>query len=143
MREKLLEKLQSLVEQSSAAPPVVELDDYFVGNAQEDSIAPNQIGDGRPSLADLHAALRAIRDRPDVQAVLVGIHGDWVESLKCDDVWPAADNVHIYASAGRSTVEGWVAGFAHDGVLKGWPYGMHPAAPKPQRGYHVYTICWD
>ncbi|MFA5951860.1 MAG: hypothetical protein WC807_16410 [Hyphomicrobium sp.] len=143
MREQLLEKIRSLVEQSSAAPPVVELDDYFVGNNQEDSIAPNQVGDGRPSLADLHAALRAIRDRPDVQAVLVSIHDDWVEALKYDDVWPAAGNVQIYTSAGRSTVEGWVAGLAHDGVLKGWPYGKHPAAPEPQRGYNVYAICWD
>jgi hypothetical protein len=58
MRAELVEKIRSLVEQGSAAPPVVELDDYFVGNTDEDSIAPNQIGYGRPSLADFYAVLK-------------------------------------------------------------------------------------
>ena len=143
MRRQLIEQIRLLVERSSAAPAVVELDEYFVGNSQEDSIAPNQVGYGRPSLADLHAALREIRDRPDVQTVLVGIHDDWVDALDAEDIWPAADNVYVYTSASRSAVEEWVAGLAADGVLKGWPYGKHPSAPEPQRGYNVYAICWD
>jgi hypothetical protein len=143
MRAELIEKIRSLVAQSSTAPAVVELDEYFVGNTQEDSIAPNQVGYGRPSLADLHAALKTIRDRPEVQAVLVGIHDDWVQSLEAEDIWPAAENVFIYASASRSAVEGWIAGLAADGVVRGWPYGKHPAAPEPQRGYQVYAVCWD
>lgn len=143
MREQLIEKIRSLVEQSSAAPPVVELDEYFVGNNQEDSIAPNQVGYGRPRIADLHAALKTIRDRPDVQAVLVGIHDDWVEALETEDIWPAGENIYIYTSARQSTVESWVGGLAADGVLGGWPYGRHPAAPEPQRGYNVYAVCWD
>ena len=131
------------VSHSSTAPPVVELDEYFLGNDQEDSIAPNQVGYGRPSLADLYAALKTINERPDVQTVVVGLHDDWAEALECDDIWPAGDNVYIYSSAGRSTVEGWTAGLAADGVLKGWPSGKHPAAPEPQRGYSVYAVVWD
>jgi hypothetical protein len=140
MRAELVEKIRSLVEQGSAAPPVVELDDYFVGNTDEDSIAPNQIGYGRPSLADFYAVLKTIRDRSDVQAVLVGIHDDWAEA---QDIWPAGDSIYIYTSARRSTVEGWVVGLAADGVLSGWPRGRHPAAPEPQRGHNVYAVCWD
>ena len=36
MRARLIEKIRSLAAQSSVAPPVVELDDYFLGNVQED-----------------------------------------------------------------------------------------------------------
>lgn len=41
MRAQLIQKTRSLVAQSNIAPPAVELDDYFVGNTQEDAIAPN------------------------------------------------------------------------------------------------------
>ena len=78
-----------------------------------------------------------------MQTVVVGIHDDWVEALTYDDIWPAGDNIYIHSSAGRSTVEGWIAGLAADGVLKGWPRGKHPAAPEPLRGYSVYAVCWD
>ncbi len=139
----LIKRIQALVDESDSAPPVVELDDYFSGNTQEECIAPNQVGEGRPSLSELYASLKAIRERSDVQAVLVGIHGDWVEATKYDDVWPAAENVHIYTSAKRSDVDGWIAGFAADGVVKGWPYGKHPSAPEPKSGYTVYSVCWD
>jgi len=143
MRAELIEKIRSLVAASAASPPVVELDEFFDGNTQEDSIAPNQVGDGRPGLAELHSALKTIRARQDVQAVLVGIHDDWVEAIEHDDVWPAGDNIYIYTSARRSEVEGWIAGLASDGVVKGWPRGKHPAAPEPQPGHTVYAICWD
>ncbi|MBJ7533854.1 hypothetical protein JDN40_07035 [Rhodomicrobium vannielii ATCC 17100] len=143
VKKKLLETIQTLVAKSAVAPPVVELDDYFEGNTREDSIAPNQVGWGRPGLAELFASLKTIRARPDVQAVLVGIHGDWVEALDAEESWPAAENVFIYTSARMSDVEKWIAGFKADGVIKGWPYGKHPAAPEPQNGYAVYAICWD
>ncbi len=142
-RQKLVEKIQSLVAQSDAAPPVVELDEFFDGNIREGCIAPNQVGGGRPGLAELYGALKTIRARPDVQAVLVGIHGDWIEALTCGDVWPAGENVFIYTSARRADVEKWIADFQADGVVAGWPYGKHPAAPEPPRGSAVYAICWD
>lgn len=143
MRARLVEKIRSLVAQSAKAPPVVELDEYFVGNTQEDCIAPNQVGYGRPALSELYAAFNAIRERPDVQTVLVGIHDEWVEALEDESVWPAAENIYIYSSAPQAVVEGWIAGLAADGVVEGWPYRKHPAAPEPMRGYHVYAVCWD
>ena len=85
MRAQLINKVQILVEESNSAPPVVELDDFFTGNNQEDCIAPNQVGEGRPSLAELYASLKSIRDRSDVQTVLVGIHDDWVEAVEYDE----------------------------------------------------------
>jgi hypothetical protein len=119
------------------------LDEYFTGNSDEWCIAPNQVDDGRPPLADLYARLKEIQQRSDVQGVFVGIHGDWTEALKHPEAWPAAENVHIYTTASAEEVEGWISGLASDGTGEGWPYGMHPAAPVPRAGYRVITIFWD
>lgn len=140
---KLVEIIQAAVEFDDSVPPVVGLDEYFAGNTQEDCIAPNQVGYGRPSLAAMYEVFRAIQSRADVQAVLVGIHDDWIEARDCPDVWPAAENVHILTSASRSEVEKWIEGLAADGIVKGWPYGKHPLAPEPAAGCVVFTVCWD
>ena len=142
-RDTVLAKIQAQYAEDSECPPVVTLDEYFIGNTDEESIAPNQVGYGRPALAELYTRFREIQEKPSVQAVLVGIHGDWTEALKYTDVWPAADNVHIYTTASAREVAAWVEGLAADGVIKGWPYGAHPSVPTPRPGYQVFTVCWD
>ena len=143
MREALLAQIQMQYDQDSKPPPVVTLDDYFMGNTDEGSIAPNQVGYGRPPLAELYARFESIRQKPNVQAVLVGIHGDWTESHKFPESWPPAENVHIYTTASTAEVESWIAGLEADGAIEGWPYGMHPSAPQPNPGYRVFSVCWD
>lgn len=142
-RDTLLRDLASQAQRFDRAPPVVPLDSYFEGNTQEDCIAPNQVGYGRPDLAALYAVFRNIQARGDVQLVLVGMHWDWAEALQHPTDWPFAENVHIYTSATAADVEGWIAGLEADAVIEGWPYGKHPTAPDPLPGYNVYSVCWD
>src|SRR5271165_2774522 len=125
-REALLRKLKHLHEVNSKAPPVVELDEYFIGNTDEESIAPNAWGDGRPAISEIHRVLSAIRARPDVSAVLVGLHFDWGDAERFGG-WPAAENVHIFSSSSVAEAETWVNSLMTDGVLEGWPYGEHPS----------------
>lgn len=143
MREQLLQKIQSQYEADSRVPPVVTLDEYFSGNTNEDCIAPNQLGYGRPPLAEMYRKFTVIQQKPSVRAVLVGIHDDWVEALQDSQTWPAAENIHIYTTASLDEVYIWIAGLAADGAIEGWPYGMHPHAPKPEPGVMVYSVCWD
>lgn len=142
-REQLLAKIQAQVNQNAKTPPVVLLDEYFSGNTDEDCIAPNQVGYGRPSLSDFYARFKEIQARPDVQVVLVGIHGDWGEAMKEPETWPYAENIHIYTTASAEAVQEWIAGLESDGTGEGWPYGMHPSAPEPDPGYQVITVFWD
>jgi len=142
-RERLLAKIQMQADQDPETPPVVALDEYFTGNTDEECIAPNQVGYGRPPLAEFYARFKQIQGRADVQGVFVGIHGDWTEALKSPDCWPAAENIHIYTTASAEEVEEWIAGLESDGAGEGWPYGMHPAAPKTNAGYRVITVYWD
>ena len=48
--------------------PLLTLDEFFNGNLEEDSIAPNQWGYGRPPLAELWGALRRVAGMPEVES---------------------------------------------------------------------------
>lgn len=143
-RRALIEKIRAFYEVDTKKPPVVEVDDFFDGNDDEYSIAPNKWGSGRPPIKRFYEALRSIRERPEVDRVLISI----LECPEADDssdeeMWPQAENVHIYANAPVATVEAWVDELSHDGVREGWTYGEHPSAPKPPPGYGVFSVCWD
>ncbi|RDZ28312.1 hypothetical protein [Lysobacter silvisoli] len=142
-RNELLALLRDLDDQDPDHFPLVTLDQYFSQNDQEDSIAPNQWGYGRPPLRELYARLKAIEARADVQGIYVGLHQEWGEALDDDELWPAAENVHVYSSAPPEVADSWIEGLESDGISEGWPYGKHAASPEPPEGYRVYTIYWD
>lgn len=141
-RELLLKKIQELIEENGGDLPFVSLDDFFISNNDEGSIAPNQVDDGRPTLAEMYKQLKWIEGRPNVYAVLVGIHEDWEMSLDNPEVWPAADIIHIYAMAPLESVKGWTAKLCCQ-IYEGWPYGMPLAAPSVPPGYYVYSLYWN
>jgi hypothetical protein len=144
-RDALWELIRAQVTQAPEELPIVPFELFFEGNDEEDSIAPNQAGYGRPSLAAMYATLKEIADRPDVQAVLVSMHEDTLHWLERGETygWPEAEYVHILTSASQEEVERWVEEFDSDGVTADWAYSTHPAAPLPQRGYRAYTVSWD
>ena len=67
-RKTLLDNLEALDALDEDHLPVVTLDEYFDGNAQEDSIAPNQWGYGRPTLREIHAHFRPSPGAPTCKA---------------------------------------------------------------------------
>lgn len=56
--------------------PLLTLDEFFDGNADEDSIAPNQWGYGRPSLTEMWDMFKKIKLLPNVAWVRVALHDD-------------------------------------------------------------------
>ena len=142
-RKALIEKLEELDRIDSEHLPIVTIDEYFIGNNEEECIAPNQWGYGRPSVHDIYNHLKSIEKRPDVQGVYVGLHQDWGEALEDASLWPAAENIHIFSSASQEVADKWIDGLESDGIGTGWPYGKHAASPDPKPGYDVYTIYWD
>lgn len=142
-RQALLDKLLALDEIDAEHPPVVTLEDYFEGNTDETCIAPNQWGEGRPSVREIDARFRQVASRDDVVGVYVGLHFSWGEALE-DEVWPAAENIHVIAAVDQATANGWIIGLHADGILAGdWPYGRHQAAPAVPEGFRLYTVYWD
>lgn len=123
-------------------PPVLDYVMFFDGNTDEESLAPNQWGYGRPTMAELYARFAQIAQRPDVERVLVGLHGDWDDPAFADG-FPPAENVHIFTTASAAEAEKWIDGMQADGVIEGWPYGKPCNAPDPSAGYAVLSVCWD
>jgi hypothetical protein len=148
-RDALWELIRTQLVESPELLPVVSFEAFFEGNDEEDSIAPNQVGSGRPPLAEMYATLKQIAARADVQAVLVSIHDDSLYYLERGDTygepygWPAAEHVILITTAAREEVERWVEDFGADSVDDGWPAAKHPAAPVPAPGHRVYTVVWD
>jgi len=147
MNTESLQRLYTKIREDHArfpdAPPVVPLDDFFTGNTDEECIAPNQWGDGRPPLEEFYRRFAEIQRRPNVSAVLVGIHGDWEYNQKHENLWVPAENIHIYTDATAEEVTEWISGLASDGAGEGWPYGEHPSAPPLPAGHKVMTVFWD
>lgn len=51
---------KTLVDEQEERLPLLTLDEFFEGNTVEDSIAPNEWGFGRPSLAEITRILTAL-----------------------------------------------------------------------------------
>jgi len=123
--------------------PLLTLKEFFDGNDEEESIAPNQWGDGRPSLAEMWAKLREAEARPDVAWMRVQLHPDTTE----DEI--AGDAIAICTSASRGEIARaldteW---FCSDGVIEGWgTYKKEILAddiPAVPDGYRVVSLVWD
>jgi len=142
MHQKIHESLAALNWREGEPPPVVDFHLYFEGNHEEECIAPNKWGHGRPPIAELYARFREIAAMRNVERVLVGLHPEWNDEDYADS-YPPAENVHIFTTASKSEVEVWLEGLACDGVVKGWPYGRPKNAPDPAKGNVIYSICWD
>ena len=142
MLDQLRSYLSTLDWHEGQPPPVIDFALYFDGNNQEDSIAPNQCGDGRPSIAEMYLRFQDISRRPEVERVLVGLHDDWNHEVFAQE-FPPAESIHIYTTASEADVELWIAGLHADGAGEGWLYGEPANAPKPSSGYLVYSVSWD
>jgi hypothetical protein len=117
--------------------PLLTLDEFFEGNTDEESLAPNQWGYGRPPLAVLAARLRAIEQRPDVRWVRVQPHPETIDMEVL-----TAEAVAVCTTADEASCAAWAEGCAAGGVLPGLvdTYRDVPAVPA---GAAVWSVVWD
>jgi hypothetical protein len=127
--------------------PAVALDDFFDGNWDEDSLAPNSVGYGRPALCECYRILKEIRDRDDVQDVLVAIHETPYADEPLDfEIWPDSDTVYILTSCSRDEVVEWTKPLKPDDIGNDWlcDAGKRPqGAPELRPGVKVHGLWWD
>ena len=67
---------KTILEENEGRLPLLTLDEFFSGNAEEDSIVPNRWGFSRPPLSEIWDKLRKIESMPDVAWVRVALHDD-------------------------------------------------------------------
>ncbi len=146
-RDALLRRLRPAFENDDA-DPVASLEDFFDGNGDEWSLAPNARDVGRPPLARCLEVLREIRARSDVQDVLVAIHRP-LDPARESDRWPRSDTVFIVAAREPSAIEEWTQALVPDEVTDlGACWSLDsiatpPGAPALQAGMRVHRLWWD
>jgi hypothetical protein len=122
-------------------PPVVSLEDFFEENNQPGSIAVNL--DSHPGINFFYSSLKKIRDRNDVQDVLVNIYDLSDIVFNPEAGWPYSENIHILTSAPELEVQNWAEELLSDGAGEGWYYGAPESLPEPKPGYKWWTLSWD
>ncbi|MCL2309057.1 MAG: hypothetical protein FWC42_02105 [Proteobacteria bacterium] len=137
-----LEKLTARIAEQHAAHGedaeiVVSLEDFFTGNDDPGSIGCN-LGEEQPSINRFYETFLEIRNRPNVQDMLVRIY-----SQDDPDEWPFTDTVYILSSATTAEIESWVSPLLPDEVIPEWMYGKPPEAPELQAGMTPYSVWWD
>lgn len=91
---------------------LLTLEEYFEGNQQEGSIAPNLLGTrGATSLATFCRVLKGLRNRSGVHDVLVE-----VDPREDQDQWPFAESVLVRTSIPTETVEAVLVDLRPDSV---------------------------
>lgn len=142
---------------------VVSLEDFFVGNDDFGSFAPNVILPPppvpprlwsklrrllRPAVGELpgpsafYELFQRVRDRDEVQDVLVEIK----ELVQEADgrLLPWSDTVYVLARASKEEVARWLEGPLHpDDVIEGYGEEKPPAAPELDDGVKVFAAWWD
>lgn len=71
-----LSAFKKLMEENDDRLPLLTLDEFFEGNTAEDSIAPNDYGFGRPSIAEIWELMQKLEKMPEVAWIRVELHND-------------------------------------------------------------------
>jgi hypothetical protein len=116
--------------------PIVTLEDFFQGNNDLGSIGCYLLT--HPGLDGFFSVLKQIRDRGDVQDVLVEIY-----QISDQASWPSSERVYILTSATSEEVIEWMHALQPVEISKGWAYGEPAAAPDLMSGIEVYAAWWD
>lgn len=126
-RRRLIEKAMALGEESIL--PIVPMEDFFDGNTDDRSMGRGMQTSRDIPIREYHEVFRSIRDRPDVQEVLVVIN-DLPDDRFAEDreTWPQTHVVNILTSAPVAEVEKWIEQLEPRWVGEGWCY---PDSKRP------------
>jgi len=142
-RKAFLSDFIKRLEKADGKLPLLTLNEFFDGNQQEDSIAPNQWDDNRPTLAQMRERFREIEKRPDVAWVRVQLHDDTAaDEYSCEIL---GDSIVICTTADAGDLEDAAdtEGLGSDGVIKVYSLDEYNDVPAIPKGYCVWAIVWD
>lgn len=144
-----LNRFKKLLEDNEERFPLLTLDEFFNGNTEEDSIAPNQWEDGRPSLAEIWGILRKIELMPNIAWIRVALHDD--TQIEDDDekevLILAGDSIILCTNMQPSELEKIVncKWLYSDGVIEITPseLDIYSCIPSIPENFNCFEIVWD
>ena len=127
--------------------PLLTLDEFFDGNPEEDSIAPNQWGYGRPALVEIRDMLQRIESMPNVVWIRVALHDDTEirEENGTEVLDLAGDSIVICTEMKLEELEKTVncEWLCSGGVIESNPNLYYSCIPPIPDNYNCWEIVWD
>lgn len=124
--------------------PLLTIDEFFDGNDDEQSIAPNQYGYGRPDLAEIAGRLETLAADPAVTWVRIQPHEEMFEP---DYTGIAAESVAICSSMSNEDIDARldVQSLMAEGVFEGFSYAEENYCEVPEipPNYSIFTLTWS
>ena len=138
------------MEEGGGRLPLLTLKEFFRGNTEKDSIAPNRLGFGRPALAEIWGRLQEVETMPGIAWIRVALHDDSViTEYKGRKAWHLlGEQIIVCTSLSGQELEKladceWLCS---DGAEEWQParldalFSRRPAVPA---GFSCFGIEWD
>ncbi len=141
---------KKLMEENDDRLPLLTLDDFFEGNTAEDSIAPNDCGYGRPSIAEIWKLMRELEKRPDVAWIRVELHDDTeIAEYEGKEVLVlAGESLVVCTSLSAPELEElarceWLCSGGAEEWEESEMDSLFSCRPPVPDGFHCFAIVWD
>ena len=144
-----LNTFKKILEENEERLPLLTLDEFFDGNTEEDSIAPNQWEFGRPTLSEIRNMLQKIELMPDIAWVRVALHDDTeiVENNGKEELVLAGDTIVICTTILPAELEKLVncEWLCSDGVItiEAFELKTYSCVPPIPDNFDCLEIVWD
>lgn len=128
--------------------PLLTLDEFFEDNEAEDSIAPNEIDEGRPTLAEMYNYFNDLESMDGIDWIRVELHDDTYLDDEEEILELAGESILIATSLSEEEIvdkvhSNWLCA---DGVSS-FDYeelsDYYTNIPELPEGSNCYEICWD
>ena len=145
-----LDAFKKLMEENDDLLPLLTLNEFFEGNTAEDSIAPNECGFGRPSIAEIWELMRNLEKRPDIAWIRIELHDD-TEIAEYDGkevLVLAGESPIICTSLPAMELERYArCEWLHSGGAEEWDISsmdsLFSCKPPVPEGFCCFAIVWD
>ena len=141
---------KKLMEENDDRLPLLTLDEFFEGNTAEDSIAPNDCGYGRPSIAEIWELMRELEKRPDVAWIRVELHDDTeIAEYEGKEVLVlAGESLVVCTSLSAPELEElarceWLCSGGAEDWEESEMDSLFSCRPPVPDGFHCFAIVWD
>ena len=144
-----LNTFKKILEENEERLPLLTLDEFFDGNTEEESIAPNQWEFGRPTLSEIRNMLQKIELMPDIAWVRVALHDDTeiVENNGKEELVLAGDKIVICTTILPAELEKLVncEWLCSDGVItiEAFELNTYSCVPPIPDNFDCLEIVWD
>ena len=142
-----VDEYKKKTQESGEDYPLLTLEEFFVDNNDEYSIAPNQAEEGRPSLDEIYAKFKSLESKDDIAWIRVILHDDTeiIESEDGEKMALYGDSICVCTCISQEDVEALVD---YDWLQSGGAIEIDIAEyannfPEIPKNYHCLRIEWD